>query len=57
MNEVYYDLYKRNPDYSEYVDKFRKARNLGVFEALEVLIVKEYGNCVLKLEKERELAK
>ena len=39
-NEWIYDFYKENPDFREYVDKFCKARGLGIFEAFEMEAIK-----------------
>ena len=45
MHEWAYDLYKSDPDFKEYVDKYCATRHVGIFEALMhkmVLIVGEF---------------
>lgn len=51
MNEELYDLYKRDPDFREYVDTWCKVHNLGIFEALSIKILQEYGKEKKKEEK------
>lgn len=46
MNEELYDLYKRDQDFHDYVDKWCKAHNLGIFEAFQMNILKEYGEYI-----------
>jgi len=43
MNEDEYELYKTDPDFKRFVDRFRRFKGLGVFEALATKIVKEVG--------------
>ena len=42
-SDEYYDLYKRDADFKEYVDKWRKDHDLGLFEALRMNILQEYA--------------
>lgn len=51
MSEEIYEQYKTDPDLHEYVDKFVKAQGIGVFEALELRIVKEYAAWLKKTKE------
>ena len=51
MTDEIYDLYKNDPDFSRYVNAFCRAKGLGIFEALEFMVVKEYA-AWLKKKKE-----
>ena len=53
MSEELYEFYKSDPDFNEYVNKIVKARRLGIFEALELLIVKEYAAWLKKTKEDR----
>ena len=45
-NDYYYDLYKSNKDFKEYVDRVctKGKERLGVFEALRLKTVQEVGD-------------
>lgn len=45
-NDYYYDLYKTNEEFKEYVDRVctKGKERLGVFEALRMKIVQEVGD-------------
>lgn len=43
MNDEYYDLYKRDADFKEYVDKWCKKHDLGIFEAFRLNVLQEYA--------------
>lgn len=47
MSEELYDLYKSDPDYHGYVERFRTKHHLGVFEALACKVVQEYGEWLM----------
>ena len=51
MNEELYDLYKRDPDFREYVDTWCKVHNLGIFEALSIKILQEYAAYLRKTKE------
>ena len=51
MNEEQYTLYKSDKDFKEYVDKYCKDHNLGVFEALEHNMIWEYGKWLKEVKK------
>ena len=40
MDEKIYKQYKEDQDFNDYVGRYYRARGLGVFEALEHVIVK-----------------
>ena len=43
MTDELYDLYKRDPDFAEYVDKWAHNHNLSIFEVFRFDILKEYA--------------
>jgi len=43
MNDEYYDLYKRDPDFKEYVDKWAKNHDLSIFEVFRFNLLQEYA--------------
>jgi hypothetical protein len=43
MTEELYDLYKRDPDFKRYVDKWCEVHHLSIFEAFRINILQEYG--------------
>lgn len=43
MTDELYDLYKRDPDFAEYVDKWAKNHNLSIFEVFRMNILGEYA--------------
>ena len=43
MNEELYTLYQNDEDFKEYVDRWCKNHDLGVFEALRLNILQEYA--------------
>lgn len=51
MNEELYDLYKRDEHFKQYVDKFCHKHDLGLFEALSMNILREYGKYVKESKK------
>jgi len=53
MKEELYELYKSDPDFKEYVDKYCKKHDLGVFEALNMKILESYGNWLKGAKKDR----
>ena len=46
MTDELYELYKKDADFKEYVDKWCKAHDLGIFEAFRFDILKEYAKYV-----------
>ena len=51
MNDEMYDLYKRDEDFKEYVDKWCHNHDLGLFEALSLNLLQEYGKYVKEAKK------
>ena len=43
MTEELYELYKTDEDFKEYVDKWCKDHDLGIFEAFRLNLVQEYA--------------
>ena len=43
MTDELYDLYKRDPDFKEYVDRWCKNHNLSIFEAFRLNVLQEYA--------------
>lgn len=43
MTDELYDLYKHDPDFAEYVDKWAHNHNLSIFEVFRFDILKEYA--------------
>lgn len=48
MKEEVYWLYKSDPDFKDYVDKYCQKHHLGIFEALDIKIVDSYGEYIKK---------
>lgn len=42
-SDEYYDLYKHDADFKEYVDRWCKNHDLGLFEALAMNLLQEYA--------------
>jgi len=53
MNEELYELYKRDPDFREYVDTWCKVHNLGIFEAFRIKILQSYGEYLKKTKEDK----
>lgn len=43
MSEELYELYKSNPDFKVYVDRWCAKHNLGIFEAFRMNILQNYA--------------
>ena len=51
MTDELYDLYKRDPDFKLYVDKWCKDHDLSIFEAFTRKILQEYAEYVKEKSK------
>ena len=51
MSEELYDLYKRDPDFKEYVDRWCKQHSISIFEAFRMNILQEYGKWIKENKK------
>ena len=51
MTDELYDLYKRDPDFRHYVDSWCKKHNIGLFEAVRINILQEYGKYIRENKK------
>lgn len=51
MTDELYDLYKRDPDFAEYVDKWAHNHDLSIFEVFRMNILQEYGKYVRENKK------
>ena len=43
MTDEYYDLYKRDAAFKEYVDKWAKNHDLSIFEVFRFNLLQEYA--------------
>ena len=43
MTDELYDLYKNDPDFKAYVDRWCVKHQLSIFEAFRMRILQEYG--------------
>ena len=43
ITDELYDLYKNDPDFKEYVDRWCQKHQLSIFEAFRMRILQEYG--------------
>ena len=50
-SDEYYDLYKRDADFKEYVDRWCKNHGLGLFEALQLNLLQEYAKDLKERKK------
>jgi len=44
MKDEIYDLYKNNPEFKEYVNRYAKSHDLGIFEALAHITIEEVAD-------------
>ena len=51
MNEELYELYKSNNDFKEYVDRWCKEHNIGIFEAFRLKLIQNYANYIKEVKK------
>lgn len=51
MTDELYDLYKRDPDFAKYVDKWAHNHNLSIFEVFRFDILKEYAKWLKENKK------
>ena len=51
MSEELYDLYQRDPDFKEYVDKWAKNHDLSIWEVFRMNILKEYAKWLREVKK------
>lgn len=51
MSEDLYDLYKRDPNFKEYVDGWCKKHDLSIFEAFRMNILIEYSKYIKEGKK------
>jgi hypothetical protein len=51
MSDEYYDLYKRDADFKEYVDKWAKNHDLSIFEVFRFNLLQEYAEYVKEKKK------
>ena len=48
MTEELYDLYKNDPDFKSYVDRWCQKHQLSIFEAFRMRILQEYAAWLMK---------
>jgi len=51
MSEELYDLYQRDEDFKEYVDKWAKNHDLSIWEVFRMNILKEYAKWLREVKK------
>lgn len=51
MTDELYDLYKRDTDFKEYVDRWCKAHNLSFDEVLNLSLIKEYAKLLKEAKR------
>ena len=51
MSEELYDLYQRDADFKEYVDKWAKNHDLSIFEVFRFNILGEYAKWLKENKK------
>lgn len=51
MSEELYDLYQRDKDFKEYVDKWAKNHDLSIWEVFRFDILKEYAKWIKEVKK------
>ena len=51
MSDEYYDLYKRDADFKEYVDKWAKNHDLSIFEVFRFNLLQEYAKYIKEEKK------
>ena len=51
MTDELYDLYKRDADFKEYVDKWCRNHDLDLFEALSLNLLQEYAKYIKEGKK------
>ena len=51
MSEELYTLYQEDADFREYVDKWAKKHDLGIFEVFRFDILKEYAKWLKEVKK------
>lgn len=51
MSDELYDLYKRDADFKEYVDKWAKNHDLSIFEVFRFNLLQEYAKYLKEVKK------
>ena len=51
MSEELYDLYQRDEDFKEYVDKWAKNHDLSIWEVFRMNILKEYAKWLREVKR------
>ena len=51
MTDELYDLYKRDPDFKEYVDKWAKNHDLSIYEVFRFKTLQEYARWLKENKK------
>ena len=53
MTDELYDLYKRDPDFKEYVDKWAKNHDISIYEVFRFDILKEYARYIKEVKGDK----
>ena len=51
MTDELYDLYKRDPNFKEYVDKWAKNHDISIYEVFRFNILQEYAKWLKENKK------